>query len=81
MSNWNFSKPNDSEPGEHAYALVVFIGEGKEVGVRCLERAEIIKSWGSHVFGWQPMSYPSYSIDDIGKVVDDYRKIPIEASC
>lgn len=79
MSKWKFEKPDATEPGEHAYALVVYIGEGKEVGVRCMERAEIRAKFGLHVFAWQPMQYPNYGIEDLGKVVDQHRLLPVEA--
>lgn len=79
MSNWYFEQPDETEPGEHAYALVVYTGGGKEIGVRCLERAEIRKGFGRHVFAWQPMQYPSFSVDDAGKVVDQYRRITAAA--
>jgi len=68
--------PDETEPGEHAYALVVYTGDSKEVGVRCLERAAIRNGFGVHVFAWQPMQYPNLGIDDVGKVVDQYRRIP-----
>jgi hypothetical protein len=72
MSKWIFEKPDETEPGEHAYALVVYTGDSKEVGVRCLERAAIRNGFGVHVFAWQPMQYPNLGIDDVGKVVDQY---------
>ena len=76
MSNWEFDKPDETEPGEHAYALVVYTGT-KEVGVRCMERDYIRRNWGRHVFAWKPMVYPTYSIKELSIVVDQYKRMPV----
>jgi hypothetical protein len=75
MSKWEFDRPNETEPGEDAYALVVYTGS-KEVGVRCMQRAAIREKWGTHVFAWQPMAYPTYSIKELRIVVDQYNRMP-----
>lgn len=76
---WIFVKPEEYDPWEHVFALVVY-GD-KEVGVRCMEREEVRRSWGVHTFAWKDIDYPKYGIDDLGKVIDAYRLIPAEPEC
>lgn len=73
MRQWEFEMPDSQDPGDHVFALVVCTGVGKEIDVRCMEKAEVIERWHSFVFAWQAIDYPAYGINELGLVVDTYR--------
>lgn len=70
---WRYDRPDETEPGEHVFALVVYTQSG-EIGVRCLERAEVRNKWQDHVFAWRAIEYPTYSIKVMESVVAMYQE-------
>ena len=72
MNQWNFDKPDETNPGDHVFALVIY-KRANDIGVCCLERAHVRREWNSHVFAWQPIAYPVVNVCDLGEVVDAWR--------
>ena len=64
--------PDESCPGEHAFALVVYTGD-KGVGVRSLSRGEIRDNWHTHVFAWQAIEYPGFTVEEAGMVYENWK--------